>query len=279
MYKIALKLDGINNLMQIVDDYIYIASDHNLIKVDKKTYEIVNLKKVFPKNGKARAFIVDGKSIYFREFCNLYRIDTMSFEITYEWKLGLDLTSDICGMSCDDKNVYIGMRNGPLAVIDKNTTEVSYHNVSSSSIWAIKADDYLYAGNVDGNLLVIDKDSLEVVEQIKLHKKNLKSLIVTDNKIYTASQDLSFSILDKETLKTLDVYKKCHKKMFYLVGIRCGHVITASKPCGEMKIWDMNNKELCKTIAGASWNMTIDDERLYYIKDDELLYTELNEIR
>lgn len=279
MYKTALKLDGANNLMQVVDDYIYIASDHDLVKVDKKTYEIVKLKKVFPKNGKSRAFIVDGKNIYFREFCNLYRIDTKSFEITYEWKLGLDLTSDICGMSCDDKNVYVGIRNGPLAVINKNTTEVSYHNVSNSSIWAIEADDYLYAGNVDGDLIVIDKDSLEMVEQIKLHKKNLKSLIVTDDKIYTASQDLSFSILDKETLKTLDVYKKCHKKMFYLVGVRHDHVITASKPCGEMKIWDMKNKELRKTIAGASWNMTIDDKRIYYIRDDELLYTELNEIR
>ncbi|MGF7059666.1 hypothetical protein [Brassicibacter mesophilus] len=278
MFRSIFETNGINNMMKIEDDIIYVCSDKNIIKVDKNTTKVMATKEVFPKNGKSRDFIIDGKFMFFREFCTCYKIDTDTLTIINEWQLGNDLTSDICGICSDDSNLYAGIRNGPLAVINKETNQVKYYNVSDSSIWTIKSEDFIYAGNVNGELLKIDKTSFKLVQHTKIHKKNLKSMLLTKNNIYTASQDLSFVIMDKEIRNSIDRYKNCHKKMFYLVGAWKDYIITASVPCGEMKIWDTANHSLYRTIEKASWNMTINDDNLYLMDGGTISFVGINKL-
>ena len=88
--------------------------------------------------------------------------------------------------------------------------------------------EYIYAGNVDGNLLVIDKPGIKVLKKKAVHKKNLKSLLLEDEIIYTASQDLSIVKINKDTLEIIDSHKHCHKKCFITQG--SGRIFTHREP-------------------------------------------------
>ncbi|WP_273324142.1 hypothetical protein [Vallitalea guaymasensis] len=278
MFKSVVQLNGTNNIMKIDGNIIYVCSDKNIIKIDKNTSNVIDCKKVFPKNGKSRDFIINGDFIYFREFCTCYRIDSDTLTIMNEWKLGNDLRTDICGICTDERNFYAGIRNGPLAIINKKTGQLKYYNVSDSSIWTIKADDFIYAGNVNGQILKIDKLSYHLIKYANIHKKNLKSMLLTKEYIYTGSQDLSLGIIDRETIECIDKYKNCHKKMFYLVGKWKNYIITASVPCGETKVWDISNHSLYKTINKATWNMTIKDSKLYMMDGGMISYVDMNKL-
>ena len=159
-------------------------------------------RQVFEKDGLSRALCVDGDYLYCKDFYMFYVIDRQSSETIRSLKLGDDLSSDICGITSDNKNIYACIRNGPLVVIPKGDMEnVSYHQVSSSSIWEIVASDYLYARNVEGNLLVIDRNKFNVVRALDIHKQNLRSIYVDENVIISAAQDKSLVITDKKFLR------------------------------------------------------------------------------
>jgi len=87
--------------------------------------------------------------------------------------------------------------------------------------------DSIYAGNVDGDLLEIDKSNIKILRKKTIHKNNLKSLLLAEDLIYTASQDLSIAKVDKNTLDLIACQKRCHKKMFYLAGIWQDYLLTA----------------------------------------------------
>ena len=63
------------------------------------------------------------------------------------------MSSDICALGQDENNVYVAIRNGDFAVINKSTGEVKKHPISESSMWDMIISDYIYAGNVDGDLI------------------------------------------------------------------------------------------------------------------------------
>lgn len=278
MFTTILKTDGTNNTFKIHKNKIYICSDKKIMLVDLKTHDMLASREILPKNGKSRGFIIDGNMMFFREFCTCYAIDMGSLNIVHTWQLGHDLTSDICGICGDETHYYAGIRNGPLAIINKETNRVQYHQVSESSIWTIEADDFIYAGNVHGDLLKIDRTAYTLVNHMPIHKKNLKSMLLTNNKLYTASQDLSFAVIDKETLNVIDRYKKCHRKMFYLVGTWRDYVLTASVPCGEMKVWDITNHTLYRTLDKATWHMTISGDKLYIMDAGTLSFIDLQQL-
>jgi hypothetical protein len=178
----------------------------------------------------------------------------------------------------DEANVYASIRNGGFAVIHKATGEVKGYSISESSIWEMIISEYIYAGNVDGNLLVIDKPGIKVLKKKAVHKKNLKSLLLEDEIIYTASQDLSIVKINKDTLEIIDSHKHCHKKMFYYAGIWQDFLLTVSPPCGEMKIWNKQDLSLCKTIGRGTWGSFIDGDILYEISGNTIFCSDLNEL-
>ena len=206
------------------------------------------------------------------------RIDIDTLTITNEWELGSDLSSDICALNFDDVNIYACIRNGGFKVINKTSGEVKEYNISESSIWAIIVGDYIYAGNVNGELLVINKADIRILNKKPVHKKNLKSLLMLDDVIYTASQDLSVAKVDKNTLDIIDCSKRCHNKMFYLAGAWQDYLITVSPPCREMKVWRKSDLLLCKTINRSEWGSFIDGNILYEKKGNSIIFTELNDL-
>lgn len=226
---------------------------------------IINSKEVFNKNGKSREFIIDGNSIYIKDFYDLYEYDKNTLTLLHKWVLGTDLSSDINKLGSDNKNIYASIRNGSLAVIDKISKKIISYKVSDYSMWDyIVTSDYLYAGNVNGDFLVIDKNDFTVLQCTHLHKKNLKSLLLLDDVIFTASQDLSMKAVDINSLKLKLEAKKCHRKMFTIVGNYQNHIITTSPPCRETKIWNKNDFSLCEILPFASWNMIMIDNSLLF---------------
>ncbi len=277
LFKTKFLHESKNYMMKILSNIIYILSEKSIILVDKESGNCIKKKEVFKKNRRSRQFFIDGDYLYCREFCTLYKVDVHTLEILYQWELGTDLSSDICGIDYDKHFIYAAIRNGPLAKINKQTKTVTYHPLTTSSIWDIKVIDKIYGGNVNGELLIIDKESLDV-KLIKAHKKNLKSLIITKDTIYTGSQDLSLGVFDKNTMLETGRIKKCHQKMFYVLGIWSDFIITVSAPCQEMKIWHKKDLALHKKIPYGNWNMAIDKDILYRMTSEGIFYIDMNDL-
>lgn len=259
-------------------DMLYMIAGKELIKVDITTASVAQRRAVFPENSRTRELVIDGNTAYCRDFYRLYKVDLSSLEIVDTWNLGSDLSSDICAVDYDEYNVYVSIRNGGFAVIAKSSGEVTFHSLSQTSIWEMIVDDKIYAGNVGGELLVIAQDRIAVVQSKALHKKNLKSLLLEGDVIYTASQDLSIAKVDKVTLELVAVKKRCHQKMFYLAGIWENYLLTVSPPCGEMKVWHKTDLALCKMIPGGTWDSFIDSGILWEIQGKRIVCSDLSEL-
>lgn len=106
----------------------------------------------------------------------------------------------------------------------------------------------MYAGNVGGELLVIDKDSLEAVKRIQAHRQNLKSLLVTDTHLWTASQDKRLVQWDRQELESVQMVRNAHRKAFSIIGLWQDQLMTVSYPCGEITLWDQPTLERIRTI-------------------------------
>ena len=259
-------------------DILYAISGKEFVKIKSNTGQIIQREAIFPKDSKTRKFVIDKDAIYCRDFCLLYEIDIETLKINNTWELGTDLSSDICALGYDETNVYASIRNGGFAVINKATGEVKVYSISESSIWEMIISEYIYAGNVDGEFLVIDKPSIKVVKKKAIHKKNLKSLVLAGDVIYTASQDLSIAKVDKNTLDIIASHKRCHKKMFYFAGIWQDFLFTVSPPCGEMKIWNKSNLSFYKSIWRGTWGSFIDGDILYEIDGNTIFCSNLNDL-
>ena len=243
---------------RIENDQLYLLSGREIAKYDLKS-DAISRVEFFQKDGLSRRLLVDADYLYCADFTMLYIFDKETLSCCGEVKLGEDLTSDICGMDSDDKRVYAGIRNGSLAVIDKASIttkpQVEFYEISSSSMWVIRSvGDKLYAGNVEGHLLVIDKQTCKVVQDIAAHRQNLKSLLIYDNRLLSASQDKSFAIRNLDTLDVIAVRKSAHRKAFRLAGIWKDVLITTCFPCGEIKLWDLDKLEAIKSIPIAACN-------------------------
>lgn len=255
---------------------LYVIAGKEFVRVDSETCEILRKAEIFAEDSKTRYFIIDSDAIYCRDFYRLYRIDKETLEIVDRWELGSDLSSDICALGSDETNVYASIRNDGFAVIDKFSGDVKTYAVSESSIWDMIASDRIYAGSVNGNLYIIDKPGIKVLEKKPVHKKNLKSLLLDGDVIYTASQDLSIAKVDKDTLDVIDRRKHCHNKMFYIAGIWQDYLVTVSPPCGEMKVWNKSDFSLYRTVNRGNWDSFIDGDMLYEKVDNRIVCTDLD---
>jgi len=243
---------------RIENDQLYLLSGREIAKHDLRSGAVSRVG-FFKQDGLSRKLFIDADYLYCRDFTMLYFFDKKTLSCCGEAKLGEDLTTDICRLESDDKRIYVSIRNGSLAVIDKASIatepQVEFHQVSSSSMWAMcSVGDRLYAGNVEGHLIVIDKQTCRVVQDIAAHRQNLKSLLVAGDRLFSASQDKSFAVRELPSLAAIAVRKAAHRKAFGLAGIWKSVLITTCFPCGEIRLWDLDTLEQMRTIRIAACN-------------------------
>lgn len=247
--------------------YIDFLCKKTLYKIDKETKTIVYKKEIFEKEGSARIMVADEKRIYISDFCTLYALNREDYEIIGKWKIGEDLSSDICGMVIDEKKVYCSIRNGRIITVDKSFFVRSEYVVSDASMWSLKIfNNYLLCGTVNGQLLLLDKETMLVEKKLILSKQNVRSLYINGTILYAACQDKKLFKTDLSEFKILDSQKNVHKKMFDCVGLYNDMLVTASYPCSEIALWDMNTLEKRKEIEtplSLSGDAYIEGDKLY----------------
>ena len=264
----------------------FVLSTKDLMKYQKDGVDPITYKKLFEKDGSTRKLMVDNDFLYCKDFIIFHILDKYNLDHLKILSLGSDLKSDICGISVDEKNIYACIRNGSIAVIRKTENfEPEYFNVSSSSIWSIKTDsNFLYAGNVEGNLLKIDKKSMETSTLGKFNKSNLRSVMIDESNVITASQDKGLILWNKEDLNIKQVKKKAHEKMFDVIGTWNDSVLTACFTTGEVKFWSLQKLDLELSVRIPicyPGEATIDDDRIYLSSKsiNGLLYANLNDLK
>lgn len=249
--------------------YIYCICKKILYKINKGSGIIVYQKEIFEKDGLARILIADENRIFISDFCTLYILNEEDFEIVVKMKLGEDLSSDICGMDADDSKIYCSIRNGKIITVDKSTFVKNEYNISDASMWSLKVyDNRLLCGTVNGQLLLLNRNTMSVEKKLILGKQNVRSLYVNGKILYAACQDKKLFKIDLSRFEVIETQKNAHKKMFDCLGLYDDMLVTASYPCSEIALWDMNTLEKrkeIKTTLSLSGNAFIEENKLYII--------------
>lgn len=247
--------------------YIYCICKKTIYKIDKAAKTIVYKKEIFEKDGAARMLEADENRIFISDFCTLYVLSEEDFEIVGKWRLGEDLSSDICGMTIDDEKVYCSIRNGKIITVDKSSFNKNEYSISDASMWRLMVyDNYLLCGTVDGQLLLLDRNTMSVEKRLALGRQNVRSLYVNGTILYAACQDKKLFMVDLPQFEKIRFQKDVHEKMFDCVGLYDGMLVTVSYPCSEIALWDMNTlgkvKDI-KTPLRLSGNAYIEGDKLY----------------
>lgn len=240
-------LGGIVTGFSVTEHCIDCMCGQNLVKIDKNSLDIISQKPVFEKEGLSRKLTADGELIFVYDFCTLYVISQKNYELLGKWKLGNDLSSDICGIAVDHNTVYCSIRNGKIMTLDRQSYLVKEFAVSESSMWSIKTyGSYLVCGTVDGRLLLLDKATLSMEKAIVLGKKNIGSLYIDGETLYAASHDGRLFKISMSAFEIESSIKNVHKKMFHCAGLYQDMLVTVSYPCSEISIWNKNTLEKSK---------------------------------
>jgi hypothetical protein len=232
------------------NQFVYCISGDRVYKINRKTKEIICSTKLFKKEGFSRNLIANDKLLFIRDFYTLYILDKNSFICLSTLQLGTDLTSDICGMTIDEKYIYACMRNGAMTVIDiENFTIQGIYRFSSSSIWDLHIYKNIVVGaNVDGVLLFINKVKMESIASLSLSRQNIGNLCLYKNYVYAAGQDKTLYLIDIELGECIAKKRNAHKRMFDCVGTYNDFIITISYPCNEISIWNKETLEIVRSI-------------------------------
>ncbi len=262
-----IKSEGAVSGFCMQGDLIDFLCRKTLYKTDKETKKIVYQKQVFEKEGSARIMTADKNRIYISDFCDLYALDREDYEIVGKWRLGTDLSSDICGMTVDEKRIYCSIRNGRIITVDKLSFTRHEYLITDASMWSLKIfENYLLCGTVNGQLLLLDRDTMSEENRLMLSRQNIRNLYVNDTIVYAACQDKSLFKIDLPNFSLSESRKHVHKKMFDCVGIYNEMLVTVSHPCSEIALWDRNTLEKKKEIKiplKLSGNAQIDGSDLY----------------
>lgn len=247
--------------------YIDCICKNSVFKIEKETEKIVCKREIFEKEGLARILVADERQIFISDFCTLYALNEEDCETVGKWKLGEDLSSDICGMTADEKKIYCSIRNGRIITVDKSSFGKKEYDVSAASMWSLRIyDNCLLCGTVDGQLLLLDRDTMSVQKKLILGKHNVRSLYVNGTILYAACQDKKLFKIDLTEFEIIGTQKNVHKKMFDCVGLYDDMLVTVSYPCSEIALWDANTLEKRKEInypLSLSGNAYIEGDKLY----------------
>ncbi len=237
-------LGGIVTGFNVTEQCIDCMCGKELVKIDQYARDIICQQTVFEKEGFSRKLIADDEQIFLYDFCTLYVLSQKNYELIGKWRLGHDLSSDICGIAVDNDTIYCSIRNGKIITLDRRSYLLREFFVSESSMWSIKSyGDYLICGTVDGELLLLNKAALSIEKRLVLGKKNIGSLYIDRETIYAAGHD---GRLFKIGIKSFEIEasaKNAHKKMFHCAGIYENMLITVSFPCSEIAFWNKDTLE------------------------------------
>ncbi len=262
-----VKLESAVTGFCVKNRYIYCICQKAVYKIDKESGTIVYSKEIFEKDGLARILIADENRIFISDFCTLYILNEEDFEVIGKWKIGEDLSSDICGMTADEKKIYCSVRNGKIVTVDKCSFGINEYTVSYSSMWSLKIhNNYLLCGTVDGQLLALCRDTMSINKKLILSKQNIRSLYVDGTILYAACQDKKLFKIDPTNFELIGTAKNAHKKMFDCAGTYGDMLVTVSYPCGEIALWDtdtLEKRKEIKTPLSLSGNAYIEGSKLY----------------
>ena len=242
-----IELGGIVLGFGIQNGEINCLSGNDLVKIADGA--VVLKKTVFEKSGAARFFAENEKHIVIADFCTLLSFSKVTFEQENEVKIGNDLTSDICYLLAEGDYAYCSIRNGGIAKVRIDDFKYEIYTTSDASIWEINCfEGMLYCGTVDGHILKIDKETMQIVKDAEVSKKNIKSIRKDGNKLYAASQDMKLYVLDFDTFDVVAVKRNVHKYMYYIAGITNHCIVTVSHPASEISVLDKETLETIRTI-------------------------------
>lgn len=245
-----VELGAIVTGFHITEQWIDCMCGKELIKIDKRSRDIIYRRTVFEKEGLSRKLIADDKQIFVYDFCTLYVLSQKNYELLGKWQLGNDLSSDICGIAIDNDTIYCSIRNGKIITLNRQSHSLKEFIVSESSMWSIKAyDKYIICGTVDGELLLLDKSDFSIEKRLVLGKKNIGSLYIDGETIYAASHDGKLFKIDIKSFEIESLTKNAHKKMFHCAGVYEDMLVTVSFPCSEIALWNKGTLERAREIS------------------------------
>ena len=256
----------------VADHHIDCLCANKLQKFEKASGQLLFEKLIFDKNGLARILTADNGQIFVSDFCMLYAFDQYTYELLGKWQLGEDLSSDICGMTMDDKTVYCSIRNGKIITVDRTSFQKTEHLITDSSMWSLKSyRSHLLCGTVSGQLLLLNKASLSIEKRLVLSRQNIRSLFIDGNDpqgsiLYASAQDKKLFQIDLSQFEILNVQKNAHAKMFDCAGAYQDILVTVSHPCSEIAFWDKHSLQKIKTLSvplKLSGNTCLEGNHMY----------------
>ena len=261
------KLEAAVLSFRVINQHVDCICGKKLQKIEKGSGKVVYEKEIFEREGSTRILITDQSQIFISDFCTIYVLSHDNYELLGKWQIGEDLSSDICGMTVDEKTLYCSIRNGTLVTVDRCSYERKEYLISNSSMWSLKVyDNYLLCGSVDGNLLLLNRETMTIERNLNLGKQNIRSLVIDGTILYAASQDKKIYKINLLTFEIVDVKRNVHKKMYDCVGLYKDMVVTVSYPCSEVALWNKDTLIKIREIqvplqlSGCTW---IDGEKLF----------------
>lgn len=243
------ELDGIVTGFHVTGRCIDCMCGKNLIKIDRYSKKVICQKQIFEKEGLSRKLTADDEQIFVYDFCTLYVLSQKNYELIGKWKLGNDLSSDLCGMAVDRNTIYCSVRNGKMITVDRRSHLSKEFMVSESSMWNIKIyDSYLVCGTVDGKVLLLNKLTLSTEKELILGRNNIGSLYIDGETLYAASHDGKLFKISMRNFGIESSMKHVHKKMFHCAGIYEDMLITVSYPCSEIAFWNKDTLDRVKVL-------------------------------
>jgi len=229
----------------LYNNNIYAISGKNLFRLDMLTGQVLSKRELFPKDGLSRSLVCDNKYVYCKDFCTFYILDADSLNTIYQGMLGEDLSSDICGLAFDEKNIYASIRGGYLAIVDKRNYFIEKKPITNSTFIMKLDNDSLYF-SAEGKLLVIDKKTFQQKDCVEGHKV-CEGFILDEQIIITAGKDKIIK-RNKVTLEMIQQIRKPHKFSFYIIDFWKEYFITFAFRDGVIRIWDTQTMTSVKDI-------------------------------
>ena len=240
--------DGLN--LSVDQSNLYIRCKRSMYKYDLQHMQMTAENIIFKKDGKARGFTIYGDLIFLHDFLDLYILDKNDLKVKESFRLGENLSSDVCGLIWFDfPKAYLNIRNGWIYVLDIQTKDVKKIHVNDSGSWGgfSITDNRIFYPSVKGELIEIDKGTLEIIRKINLCKKNIYSVVHEDGLLYTASQDQTLKIIDAVTFETICIAKKAVAGMVRITGIR-GDALFIAGNRTPFSSWDKKTLQLREHI-------------------------------
>ena len=245
---IKLQNNGIN--MGISDGFLYVRNGKHMQKFDLLTRKETARAQIFKKDGKARSFFIFGGKIFMRDFCDLYELRCDTLEVLRRWKLGDDTSSDICAIGGDEGKVYACIRGGNMIVVDLPAGGLSQYRISDASMWDIViVSSFIYVCCVSGEVIALNKSDMSVARKQRIHKKNIYSMLLDGDILYTTSQDGCLNATDIATFVTVRSVKKAVSNMSVIVGMHENILVTSNPSRNEVTLWDANDLNMKGTVS------------------------------